>query len=470
MKRFIAIVLLTMLLLPFAACGKKQPDAPQDANAPQNAGTAEPAGTETAMPAGAADTSYNPETDADNRFTTANCTLIETDDGFYLADCECPYLLFYDYALEEMIPVCSRPECEHVIDNNYAIDNRSCDAWLSASRNPSLYNGKLYYVYDYGEQNPNTGGATLGYKLFRMNPDGTGKEFVKNLFPPGYGAPQWFILHRGNIYGFSHESRVQDADVIFTSSVVVLPLEGDETTFKTICEVNGSSAGGMRFIGDYCYFLLTYWEGDYSVNWDTGEEFDERVFGGKIGRWDSKTDELEILYDNLLPEGEYYLNLWAEPDGSIYVIGSQGLMKLEDGELKVIQSFDDSEKKYHAAYISDGVVIAHTAPSDFNDPYGSMDVWICRFDGSTVFKGELPMEWYYNCPEFKGIDGNPDFPGWRMAVGDETGIWVMFDVTWWRVPSENLPSAEFLVRFDFTDGGVQTKLYGTFFNMLVLQD
>ena len=197
MKKTLAIILAILMILPLLSCGKKPEQqagdpvpsgtiAPDVTSAPDNSGN-DPAATD--KPSVTVDTSYDPETDADNLYSAAQSCLIETEDGFYWSSSGNYYLLFYDNGLEEMIPVCSRPECEHFPDNNVCVQNKDCDAYLEAVRHPALYNGKLYYIDMNGAANPNIDGTRLGMRLFRMNPDGTGKEVIKNLFTPGYEEP-----------------------------------------------------------------------------------------------------------------------------------------------------------------------------------------------------------------------------------------------------------------------------------------
>ena len=133
-----------------------------------------------------------------------------------------------------------------------------------------------------------------------MNPDGTGKEFVKDLFTPGYEEPDWLIIHRGWIYGMGREMKVELGEANERTAVLAIPIDGDETTFRTICEMDNDGWGSMRFIGDYCYFWIHYAEGEYYVNYQTGEEIDETQSGGVAGRWSSKTEETEILFQELL--------------------------------------------------------------------------------------------------------------------------------------------------------------------------
>lgn len=466
MKKVLLIALSFLLVLCFLpACTGTGPSGEEASPAPTEAPSSDPghAGP-TDPPSVPADTSFDPETDAINLYSAENGCLIETEDGFYWSCFGSDYLLYYDYGLEEMIPVCGRPDCEHFADNNVLHQNKSCDAYLRAWRNPALYNGKIYYVDDNGAPNPNVDGAAGSFRLMRMEPDGTEKEFVKNLYTPGYESPQWLIFHRGWIYGMSPETIVDHGEVTGRTSIIAMPIDGDETTFRIIYSVDNNGWGCMRFIGDYCYFWIRYQEGYEYINWDTGDYVDETRSGGVAGRWNSKADKLEILYQDLLPEGEdFYQYAWVEEDGTIYVNGSSGLLKIENGELSVVMAFEDPDLEYHLTNLSDGIAIAHTSPRwDSDDPYQELDYWICRFDGTTVFKGKLPMDWFREYAESTSLPGRVTIPGIGMLAGDETGLWFMFSSVWYT-SGNNDPDATFLVRYDFTeDGGVQAKLYGSF--------
>ena len=474
MKKQLCILLAAFLAAAlFCACSGKQPAEPVPAVSAAPDVTAAPDDSEndlaaTDKPCVTVDTSYNPETDAINLFSAANACLIETEDGFYWCSSTSDYLLFYDNWLEEMIPVCSRPECEHFPDNNVGVQNKDCDAYLEAARHPALYNGKIYYIDSNGIPNPNVDGTRLGMRLFRMNPDGTGKEFIKNLFTPGYEEPQWLVFHRGYIYGMSPQTIIEQGEVSGRTSIIAIPIEGEETTFKTIYEIDNQGWGCMRFIGDYCYFWIHYMEGYYYINWDTGEEIDEQQMGGVALRWNTVTEEIEILYQELLPKDGYFgETAWFEEDGTVYVPGGDCLMKIENGERTVVFEFKEEGKNFVAATVSNGIVFARTVPEDFNDPYGKSEFWVRRFDGTTVFKGELPMDGFYESPEFEGLRGKPRWPGFVMTVGDETGLWIEFGAHW-RSTGYNEPSADFLVRYDFTeDGGIEYKLYGSYDDIFI---
>ena len=58
-----------------------------------------------------------------------------------------------------MIPVCSKPNCQHKDDN--------CNAWINSSM-LTIYEDTLYFA--------NGDGFGQGLRLFSMNPDGTGRN------------------------------------------------------------------------------------------------------------------------------------------------------------------------------------------------------------------------------------------------------------------------------------------------------
>ncbi|MBR6006738.1 MAG: hypothetical protein IK064_03840, partial [Clostridia bacterium] len=209
---------------------------------------------------------------------------------------------------------------------------------------------------------------------------------------------------------------------------------------------------------------IRYDDGDYSINEHTGEVIDEQVSGGVAGRWNSVTDETEILYQGNLPKDEaFYMNAWVEPDGTFYVPSSLGLIELKNGELTVVQSFEEEGKKFVDVQVSDGIAIARTVPAA--EPFGECEIWVCRFDGSTVYKGPLPLDWFYEDPAFESSGVAPRTFSFATVVGDETGLWCEFVCVWPMVGNAN-----YLVRFDFADGGIQAKLYGSFIRLIDFGD
>ena len=471
MKRIIGILLTCLAILSLAACaGGSKPD-----------NTAAPEVTASAVPSNVAQATYlheteaasapfiaqeperqafDPETDADNRYSCANITMIEADGGFYYSSASCYYLMYYDESLGELIPVCSKPECEH-FKNSIDNQNRSCDAYLEASRHPSLYNGKLYYVCSpEGKLNPNTNGTRGGGALYRMDPDGTNKEFVKDAFAPGFDSPQWIMIHRGMIYAYSIESEVLNGEPINKIKILGLPIDGDETTFRVLYEYDGEAWGGMRFVGDRCYFWLGYSEGEYMEDEDGFVITDHLIPGAVIGYWDAVEEKLTILLDEHFPQGEIgYFDggVWVTPDERIIVTVPNGLAELKNGELVEIVSYAEPDHEYYPV-LSDGIVILREIKDRRYDPNDDPIWWVLDFEGTTIYKGPLPMDW---------DDAPDDYSGYAFNYigGDKTGLYV--DFCHYNYEGEAVKQRFSLVRYDIADGTLVpnklSSLYATWY-------
>lgn len=463
MKKLIGIVLACMMLLSLAACRGKEPAHSSDPTAAPKK-TAEPASTQDAQATeNGGDTprpfatqtpdrqAFDPDTDADNRYTCANIKLIETEGGFYWLT---PwggyfYFLYYDESLQEVIPVCSKPECEHFKDGNLNNKNANCDAFADVVGHPSIYKGKMYYVDRYGDPNPNTNEQTLGNKLYRMDPDGTNREFIKDVFSPGFGGGI-DVIHRGFIYSFVHESRIVNGEAESRAMLLALPIEGDETSFRVLYELDKSCWGGLRFVGDRCYFWIHYADGEYLEDEDGMPIVDHLIPGGVIGYWDSAEEKLEILFDGQFAQGDVsnLEGMWVTPDEAIYVTLSTGLARFENGEFTLTASFEDPEHEYCPPVISDGIVILREKTNGRYRPEEDPIWWIMDFNGNTVYKAPLPMGWI----DEKGLDRNE---GSLMYLGgDANALYV--DFTFWQDDEE----WDYLVRYDLVDGELIQTIFG----------
>lgn len=85
--------------------------------------------------------------------------------GYYLENEGLLY--FLEPESGRMIPVCSKPNCQHRDDN--------CNAWVNSSM-LTVYEDKLYFA--------NGDGYGEGWRLFSMNPDGTGRKQIQKLETP----------------------------------------------------------------------------------------------------------------------------------------------------------------------------------------------------------------------------------------------------------------------------------------------
>ena len=466
MKKLVCVLLIIMMLLSLAACTGK--DEPAPTAIPDY--TAVPAQTQEAQATDAAPEStavpfpeqsaerakYDPDTDADNRCTTTNSALIWGEGGFYWYSVGNSYLMYYDEGLEEMMPVCSKPECEHIKDGNVWYQNKTCDAYLQANRNPSLYNGKLYYVDISDKMNPNIN-ERGSFRIFRMEPDGTQKEYVKDVFTLGYDSPQWFIVHRGYLYAMSIDFTVVDGEPYSSSYILAVPLEGSETNFRILYERDGGSWGGVRFIGDNCYFYLRYSEGEYEED-ENGEIIAEPVIGAVIGRINIEKNAMEILFDDFFPEGATLMEMWVDSAETVYAALSDGFYRLENSGFVKLFDFNDEKLSYYPHFIMDDMVIAYDT-SYKGTPF--MEAWIRRFDGSDIYKGPLSLDW------LDELKAGAEYEGVMCVIADGNDIYCEYSVRWTTPNHQNEPKGTYLVRYTIEDGEIEWKVLGSYYDKIM---
>lgn len=479
MKKTACILFAAMMLLSLAACKSKDtpagptaapdmtvgPGSTGEAQATDQPATEEPDATpEPFTPQDPARAAYDPATDADNRYSIAEIALIEAEGGFYWYTANCDYLMFYDESLEEAIPVCAKPECEHFKDGNTGYQNKDCSAYLECVKHPSLYNGKLYFIDFYGGVNPNSNGTRMGGRLCRMDPDGTQREVLKDVYPPGLDDPDQMLVHRGMIYGTSHESRVENGEPIRKFRLLALPLEGDETTCRVLYEFDGQAWGGIRLIGDRCYFWVHYADGEYEEDEDGMVITDNLIPGGVIGYWDAAEEKLHILFDGTFPKGEvnYLYKMWVTPDETIYVVTQNGIGKLEDGEIKEVVSCADDEHEFTVPELSDGIMILRETHDRRYVPENDPIWWIMTYDGTTLYKAPLPMDW---TEDMEWADKLRSKKGYAFSYigGDETGIYVEFATDWTDLEG-GVYQGTVLVRYDLVGGELIPNVLDTLYS------
>lgn len=475
MKKTISLLLALVMLLTLSACkGGDKPGplgSPEPTQQAENTGisdaTAEP---ETTLSPGVlqytGDLSYNPETDFDPRLGNALDTFIDVGD-FYIWHLSGDYYIRYaDKSGGDWGVLCGKPECEHEYgggpDNE---PNKTCNAYIGSVQGSLWIDGdKLYYVNDWERVE----GESLG-GLHRLNLDGTGHEKVcmlpELLCSAGEAlAPQRFYFHRGMIYCRASLFDVVDGEPVARSGYYALKPDGSECT--TIFESSTGRGGYMAFMGEYCYVIDV--SGSYD---DDGNAYTENT----LLRWSPNTQKAEVLYrggDFICPNpGEWFLS-----GGNIYLgeprlrhEGSRGVMYLEDGGWEELINFEDPEIHYTTCCVSDGIAIAenYTEMDSESEDYVrgawkslDKDIWIKDFEGNTIYKGKLPMDWMGTCEEaaeMKEIS-------WFYAFGNMDEIWVQFVLD--NGNDHFMRHGNFLVKYVPVDGGLEATLTGAALDML----
>ena len=435
MKRLFGIILIFALGLSLCACVRNAGHAPSP----------EPETEASDLPHDESGdvSAFDPDTDTDNRFILPYYGCVaETDDVYYWLPSNRQYLLYYDKLTGDMEPLCGRPECEHIQGGRNGEPNRACDSYLNAEAcSLSLYRGKLYYVSDDSEK-----GGPPWYSLWRMGPDGTQKEEVLVLEPPEDSRPQTYILHRGMLYSFCFDSIVVAGENRCRARYIVTPIDGESCDYTVMYERESHYAqlGYMRFIGQYCYIFNCY----------TDEETQQNRTS--VLRWNSVTSETELLGDG--PEIGRCYEPWVTRDGEIFAAGEdQNIHRLEDGVWEEYIDFSDDDGNFEAKSISDGVMIGLRGPGPDQQILKDYEIWIRRFDGTTLYKGPLPQQWREAIPAADDAQSSLAF-----IEGGEGSLLAMFSAVW-PDPSgvTGRTVCAFLVQYEITPDGLVEKPLGS---------
>lgn len=439
MKRTVAIILASVILLTLISCTGKDAPAPY-------ADTSQ----ETDEAARAPDFSYDPETDFDKRFANEAymASFVEAEDVFYWVPSCGSYLRYCAKDGGDWGVLCGKPECLHDEDND-CIVRRSCSG-LIPYFSPAIgyYEGKLYVVYNDDGYNEN-----FFAKVMRMDPDGTNKETVM-IIPRLYTSDgkeskqQIFYFHRGLMFTYGTANNVDDGIPYCAICVAYMPLGGEEHTV-IYEDTENTNWVYLNFAGEFAYIVTS--QTDY-----------EEVHKTRIMRYSIVTKELETIYfaegaDNSL-NGRY----WVTEEGDFYTLGQyeegkgvKELLKLEDGELKPVWRLEGEEEGYNCIGISDGIVIARNYEEFSRSGMSTdIDLLVKRFDGTVLYKGKLPVGWLSEALQgavLEYID---------KAVGNENELLFQFHLSERNAKHANERQTYIVVKYDLSDGGIRETLLG----------
>lgn len=462
MKRTLLMLLCALMLLSLAACKGGEPAEPDNTPAPTETALDTPAPalpTEAPVSEHVPDHSYNRETDFDKRLAMNGNfnSIIETEDVYYWLPDRDRFIRYCEKDGSDYGVLCGRPECVH--DNGNAFGrsaDKNCNGYIGSSR-PYIWivDDKLYYVddYTYFRTYPDSCGV-----IMRMNLDGTGRELFKVIPKPETPyddsmCPQYYCYHRGALYSFIMGNYVEDAEPSQPFVAGMFPLDGDEWTIFYDAGA-GIHYGSVLPSGEFCYVVDQVWGGEDSTN--------------RVLRWSSVTGELELLYEGF--ETGLIFRYWVDEEGDFYApqLPQDGegpierILCLEDGKMIHAIDFEDPETVYTERSVAGGVVIARNyVPYDrsYYVKYGKetdIDIWIKRFDNTTVYKGKLPMGW------LDSIENTPRFEGADLVSADENGMLCVFKMQRRSLEGSTDATSLALVKYVFTEeGGIEEILLGT---------
>ena len=428
MKRAFTFILSILILMAFAACGRDEKPLVSPTTAP--GGTEAP--YETAAPIYTEEPyAFVPETDFDNRFSKlVNNTFIELDECYVWRFDSSP-IFYWDKTMQDSGALCNKPECDH--------HNSDCNAFINVIGNMSFYEGRLYYMV-YGKD---TKDGKLYYSVMSMKPDSTDMREEQRIYRDegaDYDASNVFV-HRGFVFLYYNYQIVEKMVPYNCYRVEIMELGKSER--KTIYELKTQSSQKpiLQFRGNEVY--IARGRGDEHTSY-----IELTVYNIVSGK--NEQTEYDVgVYDTCLsdfyitPEGELLFAFDTDYDKF-----PGGVFTIKDGKAVEKFRFDDGEHIFIPSF-ADGVACV-VATIDPDVP--TFMIWISDFEGNTIYKGELPMEYRNSITEAHS------FVGRDMLVGSGSSLFV--------IAEEGLDAGNgtvyFLIRYDFSPNGITETVLGTF--------
>ena len=402
MKKLIAIILLSLMLLPLVCCaGKIQPPAGESA---QPAATQKPAdsaapgpGEATAEPAPQGppktyEEVYDPDTDFNNFFGGGRPTIrmLETEDAYMFAGGG-NYLCYYDKATGDSDVLCAKPDCEH----DYIAKNKSCSGYVgSGPCQICTFMGQIYFLQLNG----------LKTDLCRMNPDTSGREKLFTLEFDSDDArrlysPQFMAIHRGKMYGWNSENFVEAGEPVHKWAITCWDLETGE--FSVVHEERSEGMPSLFFFGKYVYFANEERTTELTEDYEeilidetiTVRRYDTET--GEIGTVIKKTIAPEALIDRtsicVLAEDKVYLV------GADYTAGQSTVYNVASGEIEEVMTLETDGR----LSLLQNCMACYSRRYDRvqQDPNAPMHIAVWDYDGNKLFDGQVPLDTIFGLDE-----------------------------------------------------------------------
>ncbi len=424
MKKTASLILL-ILAAALALCGCRLPDPFTDPPAETEDETILP--SEAAVPIDDTD----PANDHDNRsfgvvYFQGWSYLAEHDGVLYYPTMHVnkkAYLNSYNETTGEIKIMCSDPDCPHM--------GSDCCAYGSIC--PQYYDGKIYFMQQYLIQ------SKCNFAIYRMDLDGSDPELIRLIIASrdpesNEEADDGFIMHRGRMYVLTGASKAGEPSIKTYYLKELLKKDGEH---RIVFQVSYPVWSTVKV---FMYDNFAY------IAAGTVTEDGNNVV--EITKVDLATGDNRIIFSDGNAAAYFSDNCWVERDGTIwftvdnripneegvYVSTGVSVYKSGDRRIELVKKFEDGEIAYDTPLLSQNICGALHEDED-----GSVDIWLCDFEGNTLYKGPLDID----CSDY--------FPeGTEFRIVRIPGIWgsekaFIIEV----VPSEIDENGDFSFRFAF---------------------
>lgn len=267
-------------------------------------------------------------------------------------------LIYYDKENESSGPLCGKAECLH--------NDAECNAGMgkAESHGLSVYDGKLYFLYD--ESGPNH--SYTGTYVYSMKPDGTDRKREQLYAAPGDTSYFWtesdYIFHQGQIISYGQHCEIENGKMNGSMIVESYEISSGKRVELYNEKVDYEANTSVMFVQPYADRI--YYMTAVSPMREEPDEFDSigYDFHVRIGSFDIGTKECSTEVEFNIPETPFE---FIRKDEGFLVSTTAGVVyEVDSGKAKRYYDFNRDSENFRNIYMSDEYMIGYTYP-DLSD-------------------------------------------------------------------------------------------------------
>lgn len=282
------------------------------------------------------------------------------EQGYYYLDNWGEYILYFDEATKEVIPLCSKAECTH--------DGKDCMAYVKDVQidfQVYYYAGKLYWL-------TTNDGMT---KLMECGADGSDRKIIGELYPFDTESSEADLMFAGGNVYFTENGNVNK--------------DSEKSIFLKKMSLNtGAVESVYEYIGTNCSIqkVKAYSDNVYFVIYESVKNGERTVENRSKGlyMYNNKNGKTELIVDGSVRD--YCID--TKNKALYYYVHNKGLYKSENGEKKLIYTATEQTGFCELTYDGQYVYMDNSMWKKFSKLFMGLDyditstIWV--FDGGTL--------------------------------------------------------------------------------------